>query len=1281
MTDESQVQDSGEAGEADEKPTRAEVSSRQMDPFLEKIEPFFWYKPINYVDVGAHQGNTFARLVEAGFRIREAHLAEPNPENYAILSETVAGLGMADRVTCHQRAVGAEPGVLRMSGADVMARVVQNDAGARDTIEVESVTLDQIVDSLNVPAIDLLKIDVEGYELEVLKGAADLLKNEVANMVYIEVGMNPAGHRQTWYRDVEDVLSGYGYRLFQVFEQKHEWPEDSPLLRRANMAFMSRKFAASHSWSLCTRMFKLHKENAGLKDDLAKEHKAYIKDKKKFRAEIEELQEDIQAVKKRKAGADEQIEQLGGDLGKARNRIETLKSETHSLKESLEAAAEVEERLKRMEDQHKKLIRHTEALERQYVGLLNSTSWRAMAPVRGVIRRVKGRSAPKVIAPKLIGKSSGKSGPKPISRGSTIRRIAEKASKRMPHRMVNAGKDLIRRKSDIYARRAVSHTRLKLLNHGFQDKGLEDLRSQFENGANRHIRRFAGFELAAWHANRYAPENARECLDILGKIEGSFKKNSPETRWIAVLRAESWEILGKPDRARQVLEAELRRRKHADLYLGLCHLQDTPEKGLAMLNAAMKLHGLAEISLDEAGKGTRYDGLHAVDDRRATKGKSTDAPKVTVIVPAYNAADMIGTTLDSLTAQTWANLEILVSDDCSTDGMADVVLEYAKRDPRIRLISGERNSGPYVARNTALKQATGDFITCNDSDDWSHPDKIAIQVEHLISEPKIIANTSQQARASEDLRFFRRGNPGFYMQPNMSSLMFRRKPVMDKLGYWDNVRFAADSEFTRRLKKIFGKPALVDLETGPLSFQRQTDGSLTGLSDFGYQGYKMGARKAYEDALIPWHNRAKNLRIGFPQKRRPFPIPEPMRPVREVAKGQPRHFDVVMVSDFRMPGGTSMSNLEEIKAHKRMGLRTGLVQLGHYEMNPTRLMHPAIAKMVDGDEVDFLVKGEVIDCDLLIVRFPWILSEFQIHVPTVRAKDVRVIVNQPPKRDYGEDTPNGYEFQTCRRNMERYFGSSGTWHPIGPLVREAMVKHHGGEMEGIVLSESDWTNIIDVDEWKRSAEPKNPKGRIRICRHSRDQYVKWPSDRETLLKIYPDDPEFEIHVLGGAKTPREVLGGRLPSNWKVTEFGKKDPAEFLRNFDVFVYYTHPDWIESFGRVIFEAMAVGLPVVLPPVYKPLFQDAAVYAEPHEVIGKVRELMGNDVLRARQVARALELVEHRFGYQSHANRVGAIIGRELTTSPGDIEGADEVEMDGLETVEKKPVPEMVTAGAAE
>jgi glycosyltransferase involved in cell wall biosynthesis len=103
---------------------------------------------------------------------------------------------------------------------------------------------------------------------------------------------------------------------------------------------------------------------------------------------------------------------------------------------------------------------------------------------------------------------------------------------------------------------------------------------------------------------------------------------------------------------------------------------------------------------------------------------------VSVIVPAYNAAETIGETLDSALAQTHVDLEVIVVNDGSTDGTIDVVRARARSDARIRLIEQE-NSGVAAARNRGIEAARGTFIAPLDADDIWVPSKVVRQVRRM----------------------------------------------------------------------------------------------------------------------------------------------------------------------------------------------------------------------------------------------------------------------------------------------------------------------------------------------------------------------------------------------------------------------------------------------------------------------------------------------------------------------------------------------------------------------
>jgi glycosyltransferase involved in cell wall biosynthesis len=909
-----------------------------------------------------------------------------------------------------------------------------------------------------------------------------------------------------------------------------------------------------------------------------------------------------------------------GQQAELRGKLDLLRAELASERErEKQLTARLEEKsveLREAKRQFEAVERERRLSRQRYTSLRRSRAWRYTTLARhlaGVLRRV-------------IRPAAGPSRPAHHNNTQTM------ARKDLKQRDLGRQADLRRYRIE------VNQLKLRLQSLGFTDRALQDLRDLADDGSEPILQKLAARELALWHANQRSEEDARQCLEFLSRAMRGKNNSVLLPRQVAILEAECQEMLGNMDAARGAISRALASESHADLFLANANLETSALAKVEWINRALGLYDTSPISLDESSGRSLFDSL---ESGRASQERGAGEAKVSVIMPVYNSEETLRTALDSVLSQTWTNLEVLVVDDCSSDGTVPIVEEYARRDSRVRLIRAETNGGPYVARNLALRIAGGDFVTCHDADDWSHPEKIERQARHLLENPSAVGNTSQLVRAMADLTFFRRGNPGFYIFNSMPSFMFRREPVMDAVGYWDCVRFGADTEFTRRVKKVFGNESVVNMSTGPLSFQRQSSSSLTGNEAFGYHGYFAGARREYFEAHNYFHEVADNLRYEFPQRERPFAVPEPMWPVREVQEGVRRHFDIILVSDFRLMGGSTLSSVEEIKAQKRLGLRTGLVQMARYDLAPGRKINPKIRELLDGDQVQMLVYGEKVSCDVLVLRYPPILQEWQRFVPDVETERVHVVVNQTPMRGYGDDGELAYTISRCRKHLQRYFGKAGVWHPIGPLVREALYQYHTEELGAISLSYEDWLNIINVEEWRREARPPR-RPRPRIGRHSRDHSVKWPADPEELLAIYPDSDDYEVHVLGGAKVPAKVLGG-LPDNWRVLEFGEMDPKDFLSTLDVFVYYTHPDWVESFGRTILEAMAVGVPVILPPDFRELFKDAAVYAAPAEVKKNIDRLMADDGYYESQVRLARDYVEEHFGYTKHAARLKGELNR--------------------------------------
>ncbi len=101
---------------------------------------------------------------------------------------------------------------------------------------------------------------------------------------------------------------------------------------------------------------------------------------------------------------------------------------------------------------------------------------------------------------------------------------------------------------------------------------------------------------------------------------------------------------------------------------------------------------------------------------------------ISIIMAVYNAEKTIEYAIDSVLNQTYPNFELLVINDCSTDGTAELVSSIMAKDCRVRLISNEKNSGVSCTRKNGLNEAKGAWIAILDSDDAWAPEKLEKQI-------------------------------------------------------------------------------------------------------------------------------------------------------------------------------------------------------------------------------------------------------------------------------------------------------------------------------------------------------------------------------------------------------------------------------------------------------------------------------------------------------------------------------------------------------------------------
>ncbi len=295
---------------------------------------------------------------------------------------------------------------------------------------------------------------------------------------------------------------------------------------------------------------------------------------------------------------------------------------------------------------------------------------------------------------------------------------------------------------------------------------------------------------------------------------------------------------------------------------------------LRCVNDYLAQFGIHPIELSE-GTAPRFHRISA-----PALSRVSDGPLVSVIVPAYNAEATVEHALSSILRQTWEPLEVIVVDDCSTDGTWDLLQEFAKRDDRVTILRNSVNVGPYVSKNRALELVRGTWITGHDADDWAHPQRIERQVAAMRADPRCKVGIGQMIRMSEDGVFTHFSKVGKTSDDGALRLcsiscMFDAEFFKRHLGHWDCVRFGGDSEMIERCRTLLGD--------GFRSFRIMTmlcldgDRSLTNHPVHGVSKETgiSPSRRYYREEWTAWHKNLKlhDAYLDFPPSGRKFGAP------------------------------------------------------------------------------------------------------------------------------------------------------------------------------------------------------------------------------------------------------------------------------------------------------------------------------------------------------------------------------------------------------------------------
>ena len=458
---------------------------------------------------------------------------------------------------------------------------------------------------------------------------------------------------------------------------------------------------------------------------------------------------------------------------------------------------------------------------------------------------------------------------------------------------------------------------------------------------------------------------------------------------------------------------------------------------LEWLNKPFLSAALMPLQLKDCRAALSLDNIAAYPTGTSSHSGGT---KVSVLMPAYNAASTVATAIESILGQTWTNLELIVVDDDSTDRTWDTIQSFALRDSRVIALRHGTNRGTYAARNTALAAASGSLLTVQDADDWSHPQRLRLQAESLLQHDRLLSSIDR-VRVDPQLSVsFNRD--GSIVGESQSSLMTRRELVLE-LGGWDQSKIGADDEFYRRLllkhrlEKNRIQPSI------PLCFALVRDDSLTARPEIGVNTNQYGARREYLEAFKHWHQleATKDLPdlLTLPLER-PFPIPNICKP----GPLQPVTVDMLLVSDLSFSKTVTL-NVSMLRLAKSLGFDCGcfhwprLLNAGAKVNSDIRqLLHDRIAASV--------VAGEAVAARLVIVSDPVLLQHLPDRLPIIRANRCLILVN---------DAQKAFEVKRALDNAYAAFGVSPVLAPTSADARSMLLAggfHHD-------LTAIDWTPL------------------------------------------------------------------------------------------------------------------------------------------------------------------------------------------------------------------------------
>lgn len=322
---------------------------------------------------------------------------------------------------------------------------------------------------------------------------------------------------------------------------------------------------------------------------------------------------------------------------------------------------------------------------------------------------------------------------------------------------------------------------------------------------------------------------------------------------------------------------------------------------------------------------------------------------------------------------------------------------------------------------------------------------------------------------------------------------------------------------------------------------------------------------------------------------------------------------LAVVLDPRFSGGTSSAVAHELRTIAPLfDLSVHAIET---RMFKGKHVNPKIQSALEDLGLEMTWNDKVIGADVVVIHNP---SAFKFNETLdLRITCDRLVVVTHENFMRPDGVSEGFDISRCLSLIEtaaicksRYLA------PVSGYNRRGVAAWLAQSRRKWRMTDFDWFNICDFEMVEPVCEPRDRRGRL-----SRAGYEKFPA-LSVMTTHFPAHAEC-CKILGADSFMSDP--GAVPEHWELHRFGSRPVDEFLSEIDFFVYFTHPGWRESFGRVIAEAICAGKVVITDPGTAEIFGDAVVASTGEDVDDIIARFISKPASYTRFVRRAQSIIK--------------------------------------------------------